>query len=202
MLKTINKNKEILIINAEKHINHKLSLSEDIVDLSEPCFLPAWHRCFELPSIDTLQKVIDLLVEQGHTKTTISKCLGIRYKNANQTLLRWLDPANDQAINKSNWILLCSLAGLVLPTMSPNEAEMELYEMKFEIDGVSIRTNEDLEELEQNIRSAGCFAKVEFSRGVVFVLIKRKSICKNEAVQSAIKDLETVEFLEVIRQVN
>ncbi|WP_188012740.1 hypothetical protein [Photobacterium damselae] len=89
------------------------------IDITQNCYLPPESNDFELPSIGEVQKVVDHLLSIGYSKQNISKFLGIQM-NGNRTLNYWLSENSPRNINKSNWILLCQLAGLQFVTALPN----------------------------------------------------------------------------------
>ncbi|ARR51938.1 hypothetical protein [Photobacterium damselae] len=105
--------------NYKYHLACMLYSSHGDIDISQNCYLSPIDPNFELPSKQELNKVVNHILSIGYSKQEISNYLGVQAER-NRTLNYWLSESSAKSINKSNWILLCQLAGLQLVTALPN----------------------------------------------------------------------------------
>ncbi len=113
----IERNKEI----ANRHILHMEFGKFGGLSKDQKCLLQPTDPNFELPSKEIVKIVVDLLISRGMTKNQISEAVGVSVTGSNRLLNYWINPESDRTINKSNWIVMAQLAGLMLVTMVDNE---------------------------------------------------------------------------------
>lgn len=112
--------KEELERSSNTHVRHILVCNHKGIDLSLPCFLQPEDSNFSMPDKTTVSKVIELLLElnPSWTKTNISQMLGISSTGSNRLINYWIKSDNDREINKSNWLVLATKAGLMQLTVT------------------------------------------------------------------------------------
>lgn len=109
------KRKKNLEDAAHRHVRHVLICNHKGIDLSLPCFLQPDDPAFAMPDKVIVAKTIELLLELNPdwTKDNISKMLGISTTGSNRLINYWLKADNGRDINKSNWVVLATKAGLM-----------------------------------------------------------------------------------------
>ncbi|EGU30963.1 hypothetical protein VII00023_20502 [Vibrio ichthyoenteri ATCC 700023] len=109
------KRKKDLEESALRHVRHILICNHKGIDLSLPCFLQPDDPAFVMPDKIIVAKTIELLLELNPdwTKDNISKMLGISTTGSNRLINYWIKSDNGRDINKSNWVVLATKAGLM-----------------------------------------------------------------------------------------
>lgn len=114
-LKSFTEEREALNDSARLHISNMLICDHDGIDRGLNCFRAINDQLFELPGKDTVKLTVKLLTDRGISKSEITRCIGIPERRSNPLLNKWMNEDSDSKINKSNWIVLATMAGLILP---------------------------------------------------------------------------------------
>jgi response regulator of citrate/malate metabolism len=119
-LSKFEKQKKELDEQAMLQVRHMLICNHKGIDLTLPCFLQPEDPAFVMPDKKTVKQVIELMLalNPSWSKDNISHMLGISTTGSNRLLNYWLNESSERQINKSNWFLLASKAGLLFLTVS------------------------------------------------------------------------------------